>query len=123
MRGVGSRPEKAPALISYSERLGHAGIVLGLEVSRLAQNSTDWHRLLEISLTDTFILDGDRVYDATTVQRSAPCYILKRTVSEARLHVLRPRYSSRIEAGRRHNEFRNRCPSGFECGARNRSSC
>jgi len=28
--------------------LGRAGIVLGLEVSRLARNSTDWHRLLEI---------------------------------------------------------------------------
>ena len=40
--------------------LGHAGIVLGLEVSRLARNSTDWHRLLEIcALTDTLILDED----------------------------------------------------------------
>lgn len=28
--------------------LGKTGIVLGLEVSRLARNSTDWHRLLEI---------------------------------------------------------------------------
>lgn len=38
--------------------LGRAGIVLGLEVSRLARNSTDWHRLLEIcALTDTLILD------------------------------------------------------------------
>jgi DNA invertase Pin-like site-specific DNA recombinase len=37
--------------------LGRAGIVLGLEVSRLARNSTDWHRLLEIcALTDTLIL-------------------------------------------------------------------
>lgn len=39
--------------------LGKAGLVLGLEVSRLARNSTDWHRLLEIcALTDTLILDG-----------------------------------------------------------------
>ena len=38
--------------------MGRAGIVLGLEVSRLARNSTDWHRLLEIcALTDTLILD------------------------------------------------------------------
>jgi DNA invertase Pin-like site-specific DNA recombinase len=38
--------------------LGRAGIVLGLEVSRLARNSTDWHRLLEIcALSDTLILD------------------------------------------------------------------
>jgi len=37
--------------------LGHAGIVLGLEVSRLARNSTDWHRLLELcALSDTLIL-------------------------------------------------------------------
>ena len=44
--------------------LGRAGIVLGLEVSRLARNSTDWHRLLEIcALADALILDEDGVYD------------------------------------------------------------
>ena len=44
--------------------LGQAGIVLGLEVSRLARNSIDWHRLLEIcALTDTLILDEDGIYD------------------------------------------------------------
>src|SRR4030095_5249096 len=44
--------------------LGRAGIVLGLEVSRLARNSTAWHRLLEIcALADTLILDEDGVYD------------------------------------------------------------
>ena len=44
--------------------MGRAGIVLGLEVSRLARNSTDWHRLLEICvLTDTLILDEDGLYD------------------------------------------------------------
>jgi len=44
--------------------LGHAGIVMGLEVSRLARNNADWHRLLEIcALADTLILDEDGVYD------------------------------------------------------------
>ena len=44
--------------------MGRAGIVLGLEVSRLARNSTDWHRLLEIcALTDTLILDEDGIYN------------------------------------------------------------
>ena len=44
--------------------LGRAGIVLGLEVSRLARNNTDWHRLLEIcALTDTLIVDEDGIYD------------------------------------------------------------
>ena len=44
--------------------MGRVGIVLGLEVSRLARNSSDWHRLLEISaLADTLILDEDGVYN------------------------------------------------------------
>lgn len=44
--------------------MGRAGIVMGLEVSRLARNSSDWHRLLEIcALSDTLILDEDGVYD------------------------------------------------------------
>ncbi len=44
--------------------MGRAGIVMGLEVSRLARNSSDWHRLLEIcALAGTLILDEDGVYD------------------------------------------------------------
>ena len=44
--------------------MGKAGIVLGLEVSRLARNNTDWHRLLEIcALSQTLILDEDGIYD------------------------------------------------------------
>ena len=44
--------------------MGRAGIVLGLEVSRLARNSADWHRLIEIcALSQTLILDEDGVYD------------------------------------------------------------
>lgn len=44
--------------------MGRAGIVMGLEVSRLARNSSDWHRLLEIcALSETLILDEDGVYD------------------------------------------------------------
>lgn len=52
--------------------MGHAGIVLGLEVSRLARSSADWHRLLEIcALTDTLILDEDGVYDPSHFTRPA----------------------------------------------------
>ena len=44
--------------------LGNAGIVLGLEVSRLARNNADWHRLLEIcALSGTLICDEDGLYD------------------------------------------------------------
>ena len=44
--------------------IGRAGIVLGLEVSRLARNNADWHRLLEIcAMSDTLICDEDGLYD------------------------------------------------------------
>ena len=44
--------------------LGEVGVVLGLEVSRLARSSSDWHRLLGIcALTDTLILDEDGIYN------------------------------------------------------------
>ncbi len=44
--------------------MGRAGIVLGLEVSRLARNNADWHRLLEIcGLSDTLICDEDGLYN------------------------------------------------------------
>jgi DNA invertase Pin-like site-specific DNA recombinase len=44
--------------------MGRAGIVLGLEVSRLARNNADWHRLLEIcALSGTLIRDDDGLYD------------------------------------------------------------
>ena len=67
--------------------IGRAGIVLGLEVSRLARNSTDWHRLLEIcALTDTLILDEDGVYDPAHFNDRL-LLGLKGTMSEAELHV------------------------------------
>jgi len=71
--------------------LGRAGIVLGLEVSRLARNSADWHRLLEIcALTDTLILDEDGVYDPAHFNDRL-LLGLKGTMSEAELHVIRAR--------------------------------
>ena len=71
--------------------LGKAGIVMGLEVSRLARNSADWHRLLEIcALTDTLILDEDGLYDPAHFNDRL-LLGLKGTMSEAELHVLKAR--------------------------------
>mgnify|MGYP003617798451 FL=1 len=45
---------------------GQAGVVMGLEVSRLARNNADWHRLLEFcALANTLILNEDGLYDPT----------------------------------------------------------
>jgi DNA invertase Pin-like site-specific DNA recombinase len=51
------------AQLTTEVALGHVGIVLGLEVSRLARNNADWYRLLDLcGMTDTLIGDADGVY-------------------------------------------------------------
>ena len=71
--------------------MGRAGIVLGLEVSRLARNSTDWHRLLEVcALCETLILDEDGIYDPSDFNDRL-LLGLKGTMSEAELHMIRSR--------------------------------
>ena len=93
--------------------LGRAGIVLGLEVSRLARNSTDWHRLLEIcALADTLILDEDGVYDPAHFNDRL-LLGLKGTMSEAELHVLRARLQGGILNKARRGELFIRPPIGF----------
>jgi DNA invertase Pin-like site-specific DNA recombinase len=69
--------------------LGRVGVVMGLEVSRLARNSADWHRLLEIcALSNTLILDEDGIYDPSHFNDRL-LLGLKGTMSEAELHLLR----------------------------------
>lgn len=93
--------------------LGHAGIVLGLEVSRLARNNSDWHRLLEIcALTGTLILDEDGLYDPGQFNDRL-LLGLKGTISEAELHVLRARLRGGILSKARRGELRTPLPVGL----------
>ena len=93
--------------------MGRAGIVLGLEVSRLARNCTDWHRLLEIcALTDTLILDEDGLYDPAHFNDRL-LLGLKGTMSEAELHVLRARLRGGILNKARRGELVIRPPVGL----------
>jgi DNA invertase Pin-like site-specific DNA recombinase len=93
--------------------MGHAGIVMGLEVSRLARNNADWHRLLEIcALADTLILDEDGVYDPTSFNDRL-LLGLKGTMSEAELHVLSARLRGGILNKVRRGEYRCVLPTGF----------
>lgn len=93
--------------------LGHAGIVMGLEVSRLARNSTDWHRLLEIcALADSLILDEDGVYDPAHFNDRL-LLGLKGAMSEAELHVLRARLRGGLLNKARRGELEMRPPIGF----------
>jgi len=93
--------------------MGKAGIVLGLEVSRLARNSIDWHRLLEIcALTDTLILDEDGIYDPAHFNDRL-LLGLKGTMSEAELHVIRARLQGGILNKARRGELQVPLPVGF----------
>jgi len=92
---------------------GRAGIVMGLEVSRLARNSSDWHRLLEIcALTGALILDEDGVYDPAHFNDRL-LLGLKGAMSEAELHVLRARMQGGYLAKARRGELKVRLPVGF----------
>jgi len=93
--------------------LGRVGIVLGLEVSRLARNSMDWHRLLELcALSDALILDEDGLYDPNDFNDRL-LLGLKGTMSEAELHFLRARLRGGILNKARRGELALPLPVGF----------
>ena len=93
--------------------MAHAGIVMGLEVSRLARNSADWHRLLEMcALADTLILDEDGLYDPAHFNDRL-LLGLKGTMSEAELHVLKTRLQGGIVNKARRGELLGPLPIGF----------
>jgi DNA invertase Pin-like site-specific DNA recombinase len=94
--------------------LGKVGIILGIEVSRLARNNADWYQLLDLcALTDTLIADGDGLYHPGDFNDRLVLG-LKGTMSEAELHLIR----HRLTAGLRHKaakgELRQGLPVGFD---------
>lgn len=93
--------------------MGRAGIVLGLEVSRLARNCADWHRLLELcSLSETLILDEDGLYNPNDFNDRL-LLGLKGTMSEAELHLLRARLRGGILSKARRGELPAPLPVGL----------
>ena len=94
--------------------LGQVGIVLGIEVSRLARNNAAWYQLLDLcALTDTLIADSDGIYHPA-LHNDRLVLGLKGTMSEAELHVLRARLrgGSLHKAGK--GELRLPLPAGLE---------
>jgi DNA invertase Pin-like site-specific DNA recombinase len=92
--------------------MGRAGIVLGLEVSRLARNNADWHRLLEIcALSDTLICDEDGLYNPGDFNDRL-LLGLKGTMSEAELHFIR----ARLRGGQLSKARRGELPMALPVG-------
>lgn len=96
--------------------LGQVGIVVSLEVSRLARNNADWYRLLDLAgLTDTLIADADGVYHPAMVNDRL-LLGMKGTMSEAELHILRARLDGGIRNKAARGELRRGLPVGLVWG-------
>jgi len=116
LSGSGSVQRSGFARMTAEVALGHVGIVLGLEVSRLARNNADWYRLLDLcGMTDTLIGDSDGVYHPVLFNDRLVLG-LKGTMSEAELHILRARLDGGIRNKAARGELRRGLPVGFVWG-------
>jgi DNA invertase Pin-like site-specific DNA recombinase len=104
------------AQLTAEVALGRVGIVLGLEVARLARNNADWYRLLDLcGLTNTVLADEDGIYDPGAFNDRL-LLGLKGTMSEAELHVLRARLNGGIRSKAARGELRRGLPVGLVWG-------
>jgi len=93
--------------------LGRAGIVLGLECSRLARNSADWHQLLELcGMTGTLICDEDGLYDPRNFNDRL-LLGLKGTMAESELHFIKARLRGGVLSKARRGELIVPLPVGL----------
>jgi len=96
--------------------LGQVGIILGVEVSRLARSNAEWYRLLDLcAMTDTLIGDDDGLYHPA-VFNDRLLLGLKGTMSEAELHIIRARLDGGIRNKAARGELRRGLPVGFVWG-------
>src|SRR4051794_9340831 len=93
--------------------LGRVGLVLGVEMSRLARSCRDWHQLLEIcAMFDTLLADTDGVYDPG-FYNDRLLLGLKGTMSEAELHLLKGRMLAGRRAKAERGELLFNLPRGY----------
>ena len=93
--------------------LGHVGMILGIEIARVARSCTDWYQLLELcALFGTLIADLDGIYDPGQYNDRL-LLGLKGTMSEAELHILKQRmYQGSLSKARR-GELQFALPVGY----------
>jgi DNA invertase Pin-like site-specific DNA recombinase len=116
LSGAGIAKRTGFARLAADVALAKVGIVLGLEVSRLARNNADWYRLLDLcGMTDTLIGDADGVYHPALFNDRLVLG-LKGTMSEAELHILRARLDGGIRNKAARGELRRGLPVGFVWG-------
>src|SRR6202158_3931452 len=116
LSGSGAVARSGFARLTAEVALGHVGLVLGLEVSRLARNNADWYRLLDLcGVTDTLIGDADGIYHPSLFNDRLVLG-LKGTMSEAELHILRARLLGGIGSKASRGELHRGLPVGLVRG-------
>jgi DNA invertase Pin-like site-specific DNA recombinase len=116
LSGSGVAARSGFARLIAEVALARVGLVLGLEVSRLARNNAEWYRLIDLAgLTDTLIGDADGLYHPALFNDRL-LLGLKGTMSEAELHVLRARLNGGIRNKAARGELRRGLPVGFVWG-------
>jgi excisionase family DNA binding protein len=114
--GSGGIQRSGFARLAAEVGLGHVGLILSLEVSRLARSNADWYRLLDLcALTGTLIADVDGIYDPADYTDRLSLG-LKGTIAEAELHVLRERLHGGIRNKAARGELRIALPVGLIWG-------
>jgi DNA invertase Pin-like site-specific DNA recombinase len=89
------------------------GLILGLEMSRLARSCKDWHALLELcGIYRTLLADADGLYDPSQYNDRL-LLGLKGTMSEAELHILKSRLQQGMWNKAERGEVLNHAPTGF----------
>jgi DNA invertase Pin-like site-specific DNA recombinase len=94
--------------------LGHIGIVVSIEVSRVARNNRDWYHLLDLcALVDTLIADADGLYHPAAINDRL-LLGLKGTISEFELHLIRSRLNGGLWEAARRGALRTHLPIGYQ---------
>src|SRR5262249_53973590 len=111
--GRGSEDRRGFERVLAEVAQDHVGLVLALEMSRLARNSREWHNLFDLcAIRDTLLADEDGIYDPEDINDRL-ILGMKGMMSEMELHVMR----SRLEWGRRNKaqrgELFHSVPWGF----------
>ena len=116
LSGTSATDRSGFARMTAEVALARVGIILGLEVSRLARNNADWYQLLDLcAMTDTLIGDADGLYHPALFNDRLVLG-LKGTMSEAELHILRARLDGGIRNKAARGELRRGLPVGFVWG-------
>ena len=116
LSGASATDRSGFARMTAEVALARVGIILGLEVSRLARNNADWYHLLDLcAMTDTLIGDADGLYHPALFNDRLVLG-LKGTMSEAELHILRARLDGGIRNKAARGELRRGLPVGLVWG-------